>query len=84
MRRRVERPGAAIDADTIDSREETTLSWMPMTLDEQGWLETAEILDRAMKDLQRVATDSRERLGEEDGISVVTGVAAFETPPRST
>ncbi len=74
--------GAAIDADTIDSRHDTTLNWMPMTVDDEGWRKTAEILDRALQELQVVATESRERLGEEDGIPVVTGLAAFEAPPN--
>jgi DNA-binding transcriptional ArsR family regulator len=73
--------GAAIDADTIDGREDTTLNWMPITVDEQGWRETAEILDRALRELQTVAAGSRERLGAEAGIPVVTGLAAFEMPP---
>ena len=76
--------GAAIDADTIDSREDTTLNWMPMTVDEQGWRETAEILDRALQELQTVAAESRERLGEEDGIPVVTAMAAFEAARSDT
>ncbi|MDX6654231.1 MAG: hypothetical protein QOH18_941 [Solirubrobacterales bacterium] len=75
--------GESIDADTIDGREDTTLNWMPITVDEQGWRETAEILDRALRELQTVATTSRERLGGEAGIPVVTGLAAFETPPGS-
>ena len=75
--------GAALDADTIDSREDTTLNWMPMTVDEQGWRQTAEILDRALQELMEVAAQSRERLGEADGIPVVAAMAAFETPPGS-
>ena len=81
LRTFVAKVGAAIDADTIDSREDTTLNWMPMVVDERGWREAAEILDRALKDLMAVATASRERLGDEDGIPVVTGMAAFEAPP---
>jgi DNA-binding transcriptional ArsR family regulator len=77
----VAKVGAALDADTIDSRDDTTLNWMPITVDEQGWRETAEILDRALRELMEVATASRERLGGEDGIPVVTGLAAFECPP---
>ena len=73
--------GTAIDADTIDRREDTTLNWMPISVDEQGWRETAEILDRALRELMTVAAASRERLGGEAGIPVVTGLAAFETPP---
>ncbi len=82
LRTFVERAGAAIDADTIDRREDTTLNWMPIIVDEQGWRETAEILDRALQELMAVAAASRERLGGEPGIPVVTGLAAFETPPR--
>ena len=77
----VDKIGAALDADTIDRREDTTLNWMPVVVDEQGWRETAEILDRALKELMAVATDSRERLGEGDGIPIVTAMAAFEAPP---
>jgi DNA-binding transcriptional ArsR family regulator len=73
--------GDAIDAGTIDSREDTTLNWMPMMVDEQGWREAAEILDQALRDLQAVAAESRARLGEDDGIPVVTAMAAFEAPP---
>jgi DNA-binding transcriptional ArsR family regulator len=81
LRSFVTKVGAALDADTIDSREDTTLNWMPIVVDEQGWRETAEILDRALRELMSVAAGSRERLGEEDGIAVVTGMAAFEAPP---
>ena len=77
----VAKVGAAVDADTIDSREDTTLNWMPMIVDDRGWRETAEILDRALRELMSVATDSRERLGEADGIPIVAAMAAFEAPP---
>jgi hypothetical protein len=80
LRTFVTRVGAAIDADTIDPREDTTLNWMPITVDEQGWRETAEILDRALRELMAVAAASRGRLGEADGIAVITGLAAFEVP----
>ena len=81
LRTFVDKVGAAIDADTIDSREDTTLNWMPVTVDERGWRETAEILDRALREVMEVAAASRERLGAEDGIPVVTAMAAFEVPP---
>jgi DNA-binding transcriptional ArsR family regulator len=78
----VDKVGEALDADTIDRREDTTLNWMPVVVDEQGWRETAETLDRALKELMAVAAASRERLGDEDGIPVVTAMAAFEAPPK--
>jgi len=81
LRTFVARVGAAIDAETIDARDDTTLNWMPVTVDEQGWRETAEVLDRALRELMAVAAASRRRLGEKDGIPVVTGLAAFEVPP---
>jgi hypothetical protein len=71
----------AVDADTIDRREDTTLNWMPIMLDEQGWRETASLLGRAQQLLAEIAARSRERLGDADGIPVVTGLAAFEAPP---
>jgi DNA-binding transcriptional ArsR family regulator len=81
LRTFVAKVGAAIDADTIDRREDTTLNWMPMAVDERGWRETAEILDRALRELMEVGAASRERLGAADGIPVVTGLAAFEAAP---
>ncbi len=83
LRTFVAKVGAAIDADTIDKREDTTLNWMPITVDEQGWRETAEVLDRTLRELMAVSARSRERLGDADGIPVVTGLAAFEAPPGS-
>ncbi|MBS1679529.1 MAG: helix-turn-helix domain-containing protein [Actinobacteria bacterium] len=82
LRTFVAKVAAALDADTIDSREDTTLNWMPMAVDERGWREAAEVLDRALRELMEVAAASRERLAGEDGIPVVTGLAAFEAPPR--
>jgi DNA-binding transcriptional ArsR family regulator len=82
LRTFIAKVGAALDADTIDSREDTTLNWMPIVVDERGWRETAEVLDRALRELMSVAAASRERLGDADGIPVVTAMAAFEAPPR--
>jgi DNA-binding transcriptional ArsR family regulator len=81
LRTFVDKVGAALDADTIDPREDTTLNWMPITVDEQGWQEVAEILDRARRELMAAHDAGRERLGGADGIHVVTGLAAFEAPP---
>jgi len=82
LRTFIAKAGAALDADTIDQREDTTLNWMPIVVDEQGWREAAEILDQALRGLMGVAAESRERLGDADGIPVVTAMAAFEVPPE--
>ncbi|HVV90018.1 MAG TPA: helix-turn-helix domain-containing protein [Solirubrobacterales bacterium] len=81
LRTLIAKIGTAIDADTIDTREDTTLNWMPITVDEQAWREIAAILDRTLRELMDAAAAGRERLGDEDGIPVVTVLAAFEAPP---
>jgi DNA-binding transcriptional ArsR family regulator len=77
----VAKVGDAIDADTIDSRDDTTLNWMPMQVDDEGWREAAEILDQARRDLEQVSIESRARLVDKDGIPMVAAMAAFEAPP---
>lgn len=70
----------ALEAGTIDDREETTLNWTSMAVDELGWSQATEVLEEAMARLQAVHEQSRKRLeitGEEP-IPIVTGVAAFE------
>jgi hypothetical protein len=70
----------ALEAGTIDDRDETTLSWTTMAVDELGWAQAKEVLEEAMARLQAVHEQSRKRLeitGEEP-IPIVTGVAAFE------
>jgi DNA-binding transcriptional ArsR family regulator len=70
----------ALEAGTIDDREETTLNWTTMAVDELGWSQATEVLEEAMARLQAVHEQSRKRLeitGEEP-IPIVTGVAAFE------
>jgi len=74
----VDQAAAALEAGTIDAREDTTLSWMPITVDETGWEELAE----AMGAVQRLATGiharSVSRLGDREGTPVVVGLASFE------
>jgi DNA-binding transcriptional ArsR family regulator len=79
LRTFLERAGAALDAGTIDAREDTMFSWLPMQVDERGWGEMTEVLDAALRALQKVHARSRERLGGKDGIPVVAAVAGFET-----
>lgn len=74
---------AAVEAGTIDDRDDTTLNWMPMRVDETGWREIAEVMDGALKLLMAVHAKSRARLGEADGIPVVVGLAGFEAGPRA-
>jgi DNA-binding transcriptional ArsR family regulator len=73
--------GAALDADTIDSREDTILHWASISVDEEGRAEISQIFDRALVEVAKAAGRSRERLGHADGIPFVTGLAAFEAAP---
>ena len=76
----IDRAIDALEAGTIDDRDETTLSWTTMAVDELGWSQATEVLEDAMTRLQAVHEQSRKRLeitGEEP-IPIVTGVAAFE------
>jgi DNA-binding transcriptional ArsR family regulator len=74
-----EKAAAAADAGTIDAREDTTLGWMPMTVDDAGWSEIAEIMGEALKRLTGVHARSAKRLAKSGGgIPVVVGLACFE------
>lgn len=79
----VDRIVDAINAGKIDDREDTTLSWMAMAVDEIGWVQVAEILDEAMARLQRVHAQSRDRIAisGDEAAPIVVGLAAFEAAP---
>jgi DNA-binding transcriptional ArsR family regulator len=77
----------ALEAGTIDDREDTTLSWTSMAVDEVGWSQATEVLEEAIARLQVVHEQSRARLeiSGEEAMPIVTGVAAFEVaaPPEN-
>lgn len=70
----------ALEAGSIDDREDTTLNWTTMAVDETGWSQAAEVLGEAMARLEVVHEQSQERLklSGEDGTPMITGLAAFE------
>jgi DNA-binding transcriptional ArsR family regulator len=74
---------AALKAGTMDAREDTTLSWMPVELDERGWKEVATIMNEALDASLAAQARSRKRLarstGDRETISAVVAVANFET-----
>ncbi len=82
----VNRVVEAMQAGTIDDREDTTLSWMTMAVDEVGWVQATEVLDEALTRLQKVHEQSRQRLEmtADGGTAMIVGLAAFEaaTPDR--
>ncbi len=74
----IEAATAALEAGTIDARDDSTLSWMPLTVDEAGWREIAGIMDAASRSIAEVHARSAQRLGGAEGISMIVGLAAFE------
>ena len=78
----VEAAAKALEAGTIDARDDSTLTWMPVTVDERGWREVAEIMRKAGQLVAEVHQRSGKRLAGGEGISIVVGLAAFESGRR--
>ena len=73
---------AALEAGTLDCREDTIFRWMPLHLDEEGFEEVVSILEEATKLMLTAHLRSQDRLNEGGGVSAVStvvGMAAFET-----
>lgn len=69
----------ALDAGTAESREGSGVTWLPLTVDEQGWKELRRVLDSVEERFRAVAEKSAERMdGPRSGIPVIVAVAAFE------
>jgi len=73
---------AALEAGTLDGRDDTVFRWMPLSLDEEGWKEVVAIMEEATKLMLAAHLRSQDRLNESGGraaVSTVVGQAAFET-----
>lgn len=73
---------AALEAGTLDGRDDTVFRWMPLFLDEEGWKEVISIMEEATKLMLAAHLRSQDRLSEtggEGGVSTVVGMATFET-----
>jgi DNA-binding transcriptional ArsR family regulator len=72
---------AALEAGTLDGRNDTVFRWMPLSLDEEGWREVVSIMEEATKLMLAAHLRSQDRLNEsgEQAVSTVVGQAAFET-----
>jgi DNA-binding transcriptional ArsR family regulator len=75
-----DRVGEALEAGTIDARDDTTLSWMPLAVDATGWKQVAIVLAETAAKLQMVHDQSRQRIADKGaGLTpIVVGLAAFE------
>lgn len=74
----LDKASEAIEAGTIDSRDDTTLNWMPMSVDADGWREVAKVMEETLKQLVAIHSRSSKRLAGEEGMPIVVGLAAFE------
>jgi len=73
---------AALEAETLDDRDSSFISWQPLTVDDLGRKEINEILSDVDARLKAVGKMSRRRLKAEDGISVIAVVGAVELPGK--
>lgn len=69
----------ALDAGTVEGREGSGITWLPLNVDETGWKELRRILGGVEERFRAVGEKSAERLeSPRDGIPVIVAVAAFE------
>lgn len=78
----IETAAKALEDGAIDRRDETVLTWMPLTVDEAGWSEIAKIMEKASRLVARAHERSGKRLEGAEGLSIVVGLAAFEAGKR--
>ncbi len=74
---------AALEAGTLDGRDDTVLTWMPLLVDQLGWEEIAAIMEEAADRVLEAQRRSAQRLsgseGSREAISAVAALASFET-----
>jgi len=77
---------AAVAGGTFDARVNRHLSWTPILIDEQGWDELQDALDRMLERVFEIQSESAERLVAEDapGIPVSVAMLGFEAASGET
>jgi DNA-binding transcriptional ArsR family regulator len=79
----IDRAMNALEAGTIDDRDDTTFSWMPLHLDEEGWEEVtstlAEATERVLEAQEASRRRSKRAKKDKRQISAVVALANFET-----
>jgi len=71
---------------TLDARSDSHLSHTPMDLDQQGWEDLRDELDRLLERTLEINVEAMMRLrkSKAEGIPTVVHLAAFEVPPNVT
>jgi hypothetical protein len=72
----------AMEAGTIDAREDRHFSWMPLRLDQQGWVNVIAQVDAIFHRLFKEQEEANLRMAEsgEKPILMTVALAAFESP----
>jgi DNA-binding transcriptional ArsR family regulator len=73
---------SALEAGTLDGRNDTIFRWMPLSLDLRGWQEVVGIMEEATNLILAAHLRSQDRMAEtgaREEISTVVGLASFET-----
>jgi DNA-binding transcriptional ArsR family regulator len=72
----------AIEAGRFDGRPDRYLAHNPMVVDEQGWREAADVMARALREVEKIASQSGRRLkkSKEPGMPASVVLMQFETP----
>lgn len=81
-----ERVFQAMEADTIDTRNERHITWVIHALDEKGWKNVIDQTRSLYDFTEAEAVQSAQRIAEKDDISVVPttiGLFVFESPPEA-
>jgi len=73
---------AALKEETLNSREDRHVSWMPGYFDERGWKEAVDLMNATMERLNSMREAAAMRLAEagERGMPATLAMLAFETP----
>jgi hypothetical protein len=73
----------AIKAGTFEAHSDRHLSRSVLELDETGWKEVTDLLNRALDETEKIQARSAERIKGSDGTAMRTRVVMmhFESPP---
>ncbi|HKT82639.1 MAG TPA: winged helix-turn-helix domain-containing protein [Solirubrobacterales bacterium] len=72
----------AIESGTLNARDDRHATWMPISLDDQGWKEVMAVMDRALIQVGSIHKAASLRLarGAAPQINTTVSLLAFETP----
>lgn len=76
---------ASLEGEVFDEREDRHMSWTPMMVDEEGWVEINRIIDAALKQILKAQATAVKRLArsKEDGINMSVAMLGYEVPEKA-